>query len=993
MKNPERRSNIKSEVSPYRLSARTFSLVFCVCLLLLNALPSLLFATSALGASSPAKAVASDAAVNSAAITTTLTSAPNPSTVGQSVTFTATVTQPTGNTAVSIVDFAFTPKVITISVGDSVTWTNNGNITHTSTSTGGVWDSGDLTHGQSFTQVFTQTGTFNYFCMHHPGSMTGTINVVAPSVIPTGDVTFKDGSTTLAIVNLSGNTATYITSSLNVSSHLITAVYNGDANFAASTSNIVTQVVNAPPAVSFTMLASTPNPSTLGQSVTFTATVNPVSPPAAVSIVDFAFVAKVITVPLGTTVTWTNNGNSTHTTTSTTGVWNSGDLTHGQSFSLAFTQTGTYNYFCMHHPSIMTGTINVVAATTSPTGNVTFKDGSTTLATVNLSGNAATYITSSLNMGSHLITAVYNGDANFAASTSNVVTQVVNQPIVVTPASISVAGGSGQSTPINTAFLSPLAAVVRDANGNPLASIVVTFTAPGTGASGTFAGGGLTAIVTTNAQGIAIAPTFTANSTVGSYNVLATVAGVTTPATFILVNTPAGSASGYTYYLPFLANNYQPNGASGGSFTTYFVFQNPNNTMANINLRYFDTNGSVVNLPAGTCAMVMAHAECIAPNPFANNAKGEGILVSDQPLSVIVAEGTPYGGSAYPVGAGASNSLIAPVIIRGGLADFITQLSVFNGGDTTVTGTVKFYQQDGTYIPAADKQLYLAPHTTAIFDQTGDTMLGNSFYGWAQVTGNVGSQLAAQVLEQRPSTRFVAIANAQATPRTNLFAPAIFNGAFNGFVTGVNFVNPNAAVVTVNVTYYRNDGTAFPAPAFTVPAYGVVGVFDRGVNGPGLPTGGLPSGFYGSAIVTTSGGGITMLVNEQGGLTPGGTAQSGTYSGAASGATTVGLPVIDNGAFGGYITGATILNTANATVGGTIQYYDLNGNAVGTAKTFSVGAYGSYAVFQGDPAQGLSPGFAGTAIVTVTSGPTSSLLTTTNAQSNNFFYTYTEPNQ
>ena len=739
-----------------------------------------------------------------------------------------------------------------------------------------------------------------------------------------------------------------------------------------------------------TTLTSAPNPSVLSQTVTFTATVNQPGGNTPVSIVDFAFAPKVITIPVGSSVTWTNNGNATHTSTSTGGVWDSGDITHGQSFTQIFTQTGSYNYFCMHHPGIMTGTINVIAAATTPTGSVTFKDGGTQLATVNLSGNQATYTTASLSAGSHNITAVYNGDANFAASISNVLTQVVNP---VTPASISVASGGGQSTPINTAFLSPLTAIVRDLNGNPLAGIVVTFTAPGSGASGTFAGGSLTATATTNAQGLAASPTFTANGTVGSYNVLATVAGVATPATFGLLNTPPGSASGYTYYLPFLANNYQPNGASGGSFTTYFVFQNPNSTTANINLRYFDTNGNSVSLPAGTCATVAAYSECIAPNPFASNVKGEGILVADQPLSLIVAEGTPYGGSAYAVGAGASSSLIAPVIIRGGLADFVTQLSIFNGGSTTATGTVKFYQQDGTYISGADKQLNLAPHTTTIFDQTGDTMLGNNFYGWAQITGNGGSQLAAQVLEQRPSTRFVAIANAQAIPRTLLFAPAIFNGAFNGFVTGINFVNPNPSAVTVNVTYYRNDGTAFPAPAFTVPAYGVVGVFERGTGGPGLPTGGLSQGFYGSAIVTTNGGGIAMLINEQGGLTPGGTAQSGTYAAASSGATSVGLPVIDNGAFGGYITGATILNTTNAMVGGTIQYYDLSGTATGTAKPFSIGPYASYPVFQGDPAQGLSPGFAGTAIVTVTSGPTSSLLTTTNAQSDNFFYTYTEPNQ
>jgi hypothetical protein len=60
-----------------------------------------------------------------------------------------------------------------------------------------------------------------------------------------------------------------------------------------------------------------------------------------------------------------------------------------------------------------------------PTGIVTFKDGPATLATVPLSGGAATYTTSSLAVGSHNVTAVYGGDANFITSTSPTLNQVV----------------------------------------------------------------------------------------------------------------------------------------------------------------------------------------------------------------------------------------------------------------------------------------------------------------------------------------------------------------------------------------------------------------------------------------------------------------------------------------------------------------------------------------------------------------------------------------
>jgi plastocyanin len=84
------------------------------------------------------------------------------------------------------------------------------------------------------------------------------------------------------------------------------------------------------------------------------------APPAEafVSIVNFAFDPAVLEVPAGTTVIWTNNGGATHTVTSSDGIWDSGGIASGGSFSVTFTEPGTYNYFCGIHTS-MTGTIIV----------------------------------------------------------------------------------------------------------------------------------------------------------------------------------------------------------------------------------------------------------------------------------------------------------------------------------------------------------------------------------------------------------------------------------------------------------------------------------------------------------------------------------------------------------------------------------------------------------------------------------------------------------
>jgi plastocyanin len=80
---------------------------------------------------------------------------------------------------VNIAGFAFTPKDVTIEVGDTITWTNNDQVAHTATSTSGAdaFDSGNLSNGQTFMYVFNQAGVTNYRCELHPTVMTGTITV------------------------------------------------------------------------------------------------------------------------------------------------------------------------------------------------------------------------------------------------------------------------------------------------------------------------------------------------------------------------------------------------------------------------------------------------------------------------------------------------------------------------------------------------------------------------------------------------------------------------------------------------------------------------------------------------------------------------------------------------------------------------------------------------------------------------------------------------
>jgi len=77
-----------------------------------------------------------------------------------------------------------------------------------------------------------------------------------------------------------------------------------------------------------------------------------------VKIDNFSFGPQDLTVPAGTTVTWTNRDDIPHTVVSTDKVFKSKVLDTEEKFSYKFEKTGTYPYFCSIHPK-MTGKVTV----------------------------------------------------------------------------------------------------------------------------------------------------------------------------------------------------------------------------------------------------------------------------------------------------------------------------------------------------------------------------------------------------------------------------------------------------------------------------------------------------------------------------------------------------------------------------------------------------------------------------------------------------------
>jgi uncharacterized repeat protein (TIGR01451 family) len=201
------------------------------------------------------------------------------------------------------------------------------------------------------------------------------------------------------------------------------------------------------------------------------------------------------------------------------------------------------------------------------------------LANVSISSSAATSLTNQVSVTG-------GGAGSGLASDPTTILQV--------PANITVSGGSGQSGPILTAFGQPLQAAVVDAGGAGIPGKLVTFAAPGSGASSTFTSANP---ATTNAAGIA-AVTVSANGVAGGpYVVNASVSGVVATAHFSLTNIVGSNVISFA---PIASQSF---GALPVSITATASSGLPVNFTSNT-LGICSVSGSTVTLVApGSCSI------------------------------------------------------------------------------------------------------------------------------------------------------------------------------------------------------------------------------------------------------------------------------------------------------------------------------------------------------------------------------------------------------
>jgi VCBS repeat-containing protein len=408
-----------------------------------------------------------------------LTTSGSPNANNTSVTFTATVTGST-TTPGGTMAFTATVNSVTTTICASAPVNGSGTVstascaydptlsgtTGQSASIGATY-SGDATYTAKTASAITQvedgtnpTATFTLATSANPvasaKAITLTATLTGGSGTPTGTVVFADNGSPIACnagspAKLSaGAIATCAYTPAGSGFHTLSASYSGDMNYAPATNQTnVSELVDGTTAPTSVVLTSSADPNAFNTAVTFTATVSGSSTVPGNWVTFTATVASVTTTLCAnqavsgatnsTTVTASCNYNPTLAGPSgqsaTINATYSGDATYASKAATALTQVedgnaalSTFTLLSGTNPSVsgklVTFTVTLAGGSGTPTGTVTFSDGGTPVICsgasspgqkVNASG-VATCSYAPTGNGTHVISALYSGDINYASA-------------------------------------------------------------------------------------------------------------------------------------------------------------------------------------------------------------------------------------------------------------------------------------------------------------------------------------------------------------------------------------------------------------------------------------------------------------------------------------------------------------------------------------------------------------------------------------------------
>jgi ELWxxDGT repeat protein len=370
--------------------------------------------------------------------TTTLSSSLNPSLVGDLITLSATVSGSgaTPGGMITFLDGAATLGTVALVNGTATLQLSSlGRGSHTLTARYNGDGSNAASTSAALVQDVNGLPSSTQLVSSENPSTVGTFVTFTATVagVSGGSVTFRDGGVELATVGLNaGATASFTTSTLTIGIHPITASYAGNAIFAGSTSNTISQDVRDVGGIATsTTLASAPNPSTVGQAVTLTATVaGPNNPSGSVIFRDGGVAISPLVMLAGGSATFVTSTLGSGVRQLTAAY--SGDATHDSSVSPPVQHTVNrlsqqVGLFSSRNPAKIGESVTFTATfNADATGNVTFFDGAVSLGSAAVAGGQTTINVATLAVGTHAIIARYDGDNRYLPADSAPLNQVVN---------------------------------------------------------------------------------------------------------------------------------------------------------------------------------------------------------------------------------------------------------------------------------------------------------------------------------------------------------------------------------------------------------------------------------------------------------------------------------------------------------------------------------------------------------------------------------------
>ena len=618
-----------------------------------------------------------------------------------------------------------------------------------------------------------------------------TATVSSYTGVPTGTITFHDGSALLGSTPLSANgTGGFSTTTLAVGTHTITAVYAGDGNYFPSTSTGLQEVVQlAQPSL---ILSGPTGAVDAGTSTQFlSALTSPgLSPTGTISLLDGTAVLASDTVA--------GNGNfpfatatlrvGTHTITARYG----GDPNTAASNSTAILVTvkqasTTTALVSSANPLTLNGALTLTAtvATDSPNvgGTVSFYDGSKLLGSAGIGANGSASISpAGLGLGTHLLTAAYAGDTNHAASTSAPDPELVVSSASATLTSSNNPAASGQAV-VFSAQVSGAGTVVpsgtitfRD-NGAVLAAVPLN-----SAGSASFS----TTALSVGSHTITVTYPGDQNFAAVGAQLLQTVTDASTQVALTVSNNPA------TYDQPFTFTAVVT--SDGGAATGTVKFIDGPTLIGSAQLKTGSANLTLSKLAPGAHTVTADYVGDGKASPSVSAALP--FIVKQTTALTVSSNGNPA-------------QTLSPV-------DLIATIS--NAGAAPATGSVSF--TDGTVVLGTEP-LDSTGHATLILpEMTAGTH--NISAAYAGDGDNFGSRSATfgQVVQLRPTATTVTGSSTDPTNPQQITLIAVVKGQGSTPPTGT--VTFTTGSITLGVAAIDDTGVAAITVVFETPSEPVI---------------------------------------------------------------------------------------------------------------------------------------------------------------------------